>query len=342
MPLHIVCAIALLFAVVPPPAAASDLATVSDEPFIVELAPDVFVRDLNGVHGANQVFVLFDTFVVVFDPSGVVEARKLLAEIRARTDKPIRYVVNSHFHPDHSAGAAVFAGIGAEVVAAAAARDAFEGWARQDFAAKILASPDDYRGLAYSPPTHYVDGLWALDDGEQRLELMHFGPGHTSGDLVGWLPRQRILLPGDLSTNGQHNLANADLTGWIGVLELLRALEPLQVVPGHRHLAGPQLLDLSHRYLFELRAQVRQMVKQGMTYDEVLASIDIPFYQEWSGVSVRNEPQHVARAYVEAGGTMEPPPAFISMRRIAMLLAFAAAALGLFATGRLSRRWEGA
>ena len=74
----------------------------------------MFVRDLNNYPGSNQVFIVFDSFVAVFDPSGIVQAKHLMKEIRARTDKPIRYVINSHFHPDHSAGAAVFAAAGTD------------------------------------------------------------------------------------------------------------------------------------------------------------------------------------------------------------------------------------
>jgi len=169
----------------------------------IELAPGVFMRNLDPA--ANQVFVMFGSYVVVFDPGSVIDARSLLTEIQSRTDKPIRYVINSHFHPDHSAGAAVFAEAGAEVVAAEAARNAFENWVPEDFAKKMQNRPEDYRGLEYVPPTRWVEQTWVLDDGTQRLELIHYGHGHTSGDLVGWMPGPRILFPGDLSTNGQHN-----------------------------------------------------------------------------------------------------------------------------------------
>jgi glyoxylase-like metal-dependent hydrolase (beta-lactamase superfamily II) len=201
-------------------------------------------------------------------------------------------------------------------VAAAAARGDFERWARRDFAYKVRTAPHVYEGLAFSPPTRYLHEPWVIDDGAQRLELIHYGHGHTSGDLVGWLPRPRILLAGDLSTNGQHNLANANVSGWIAVLERLRALKPLHVVPGHRRRAGPEILDKSHRYLFELRDQVRTLVGKGRTYDEIREEVDIPFYEEWSGVSVRHEPTHVARASTEAGGVRTPPPPLLSLQRI--------------------------
>ena len=291
----------------------------------VELAPGVFMRNLDPA--ANQVFVVFDAYVVVFDAGSIVEARNLQNEIQERIGKPVRYVINSHFHPDHSTGAAVFAAAGAEVVAAAAARGEFENWVPQDFANKVKNRPDDYRGLRYAPPTRWIERTWSLDDGVQRLELIHYGPGHTSGDLIGWLPRHRILLTQDLSTNGQHNLASANVSGWIAVLQQLRALGAKQVVPGHKAMAGPEILDKSYVYLTELRSKVGEMVARGMTYDQIMQVIDIPMYEEWSGVSVRNEPTHVLRAYEEAGGRRNEPRPLITRRRLAALIGLAVLSL---------------
>ena len=302
----------------------------------VELAPGVFMRNLDPA--ANQSFIVFDTYVVVFDAGSVPEARVLQREIEARIGKPVRYVINSHFHPDHSAGAAVFAAAGAEVVAAAAAKEAFDNWVVKDFAAKMKDRPAEYAGLSYAPPTRWIEKTWTLDDGVQRLEVIHYGPGHTAGDLIGWMPRQHILFAQDLSTNGQHNLANADLSGWIAVLEKLRALGATQVVPGHKALIGPEILDKSYRYLTELRSKVRDMVARGMTYDEIMKVIDIPMYEEWSGVSVRNEPTHVLRAYEEAGGKVDNGRPLITRRRLAALFGLGVLSLGSIGWLRLRGR----
>ncbi len=287
----------------------------------IEIAPDVLVVVNAG--SVNQVVIVFESFVVVFDPGSVVEARTLANAIDNRTDKPVRYVINSHFHPDHSAGAAVFAAAGAEVVAAESARPDYEVFVREDFANKVASNPEVYRGLQYSPPTLYLEEDWVIDDGEQRLELTHYGHGHTTGDLVGWIPEHKILLPADLSTNGQHNLANASLSGWISILETLRGLEADQVVPGHRELAGPEILVKSYDYIVALRSGVGEMVTRGLTYSEILETIDIPFYEEWSGIPVGDEATNVRTAYLEVGGKMPLASrlrALFTRRRIAALM----------------------
>jgi glyoxylase-like metal-dependent hydrolase (beta-lactamase superfamily II) len=316
--------------------------SAGEVPRAVEIAPGVFVRDV-GSHGipcANQIFIVFDAFVVVFDPGSVPEARNLLREIQAHTSKPVRHVINSHFHPDHSAGAAVFGALGAEVVAAEASRSHFEKWVPVDFARKARSRPDEFHGLSYVPPSRWIDGRWIVDDGRQRLEVMHLGHGHTSGDLVGWIPRYRILLAQDLSTNGQHNLASANITGWIGILEHLRALEPRVVVPGHKAVAGPEMLEQSRRFLTELRQQVRQMVANGMTFEQVLTAVDIPMYDEWSSKPLRDQPTNVRQAYQQAGGQIVQARPLVTRGRVAYVVGLSMLGVATLVCLRQMVRWQ--
>src|SRR4051812_33078025 len=83
-----------------------------------------------------------------------------------------------------------------------------------------------------------------------RVELLHLGPGHTAGDTVVWLPDQRVLFAGDLVFSGVTPFVlMGSLDGSLRVLDRLRALEPLHVVPGHGPLGGPELLDTNADYL---------------------------------------------------------------------------------------------
>ena len=281
-------------------------------PSVIEVAPGVFIRDTKNLHGSNQAFVEFDNYIVVFDPSTAIQARQLFAEIRSRTKKPVRYVILSHFHPDHSAGAPVFARAGAQVVAAAAGRRDFDGWVRRDFRKKQMQQPADYGDLTYAPPTVWVDKSWVLDDGAQRLELIHYGHGHTSGDLIGWMPKFGILFAGDLSTDGYLNLANANIKSWITVLDKLRSLEPRQVMLGHGQLSGPQALEKSQEYLVELQTRMREMVARRMNFEEIV---------KWSrSIPTRIEVKDVEVAYIEAGGTRDRSTPLMTSKHVVWLL----------------------
>ncbi len=215
-------------------------------------------------------------------------------------------------------------------MAAAAARRDFEVWLRRDFANKTLSRPAEYGGLTYVPPSRYIENTWILDDGVQRLEVMNVGHGHTSGDLVGWLPKYRILFAGDLSTDGFLNLANASISGWIAALDKLRALKPDQVVLGHGHLAGPEALERSRRYLVELQSKVREMVARGMTFDEIVT---------WYGrTPAHKEIVDVELAYSEAGGIRDRTPPLLTKTRVGWLVVLGVAIISIIGFRSWRRR----
>ena len=273
------------------------------EPTVSEIAPGVFSRQIQ-YRSANQTFVVFEDYVVVFDPGEVVEVPGLLEAIRARSDKPIRYAVVSHFHPDHAAGASVLEDEGAEVIAGVHGRQDQEGWARAVFEQRVAGRMEGYAGLQF-PSITYMDLPKIFDDGSQRMEIRHYGHGHTTGDLVAWLPKHGILLTADVSNNGPLNLDNSDIASWIGVLDQLAGLPVRIVVPGHGERGERGLLEMNRRFLAELLRLVGNMVEGGRSFEEVLAEIEIPFHEEWIGDAVRDTPGNVKRAFLEVGGTLE-------------------------------------
>ena len=190
------------------------------------------------------------------------------------------------------------------MIASVRGRRDSEGWARKLFERRVEEEEEGYTDLSY-PRIRYVNLPMILDDGRQRMEIRHYGHGHTTGDLVAWLPKGRILLTADLSNNGPLNLANANIASWIEVLNQLAALPVQTLVPGHGARGGPELLEMNRRFLSELRSRVGDMVERGMSYEEVLAAIEIPFHEQWSRVAVRDKPGNVKRAFLEMGGSVE-------------------------------------
>lgn len=294
-------------------------------PFVEEVAPGVFVRDLNGIYGSNQVFVLFKDFVVVFDGSRFDQGRALDEEIRARTDKPIRYVVHSHFHPDHTLGAAALTlAPGAEILASIEDKKHYEEWCLEDFAAKKAAEPELYAGVEFPMPTRYLTEPEVFDDGEQRLEIRHLGHGHTAGDVVGWMPKYGILLSGDVVENhSYYNIANGNLESWVEVIDELLEWPIKTIIPGHGHVGGVEMAELSRRFFFDLRQQVAGMVERGMNYEQVVAAVDIPYYEEWTGRPIRENRRGLFAVYLEVGGTFPMSP----KKKLAIQLAAAAGGL---------------
>jgi cyclase len=113
----------------------------------------------------------------------------------------------------------------------------------------------------------------AFDDGGHRVELKLMGPGHSKGDAVAWLPKERILFTGDMVVNwGSGNNAadiDADHDHWLQALNKMAALSPSIVVVGHGTLGGPADLRAQHAYLADMVDTVRQGIAAGKSEDEI-------------------------------------------------------------------------
>lgn len=270
---------------------------------------------------SNCVFIINDEDVVVVDTGGANSlAKQMIAELRRLTSKPVRYVINTHWHDDHILGNAAYkeAYPQAEFVAHAAMREYLptKGVAARKsmeegapgFAKQLQASIDKKESLAGGPmsdeertaygsdvrlvnrylaevkdtpivlPTITLDDRWTLYRGDRVIDVRYFGRAHTSGDIVVHLPREGILITGDiviapipLVGGDQSHVAN-----WSATLDKLRALKATTIVPGH----GPVLhddkqLELLSRMFASITQQTRAGIEKGETLDQIRKTIDV-------------------------------------------------------------------
>jgi cyclase len=180
-----------------------------DETKISELAPGVYFRKAQTLPftGCNQGWVVFKDYVLVIDANFPGQAEAVIKVIRQYTDKPIRFVFDTHCHGDHADGSMQYTKIGATVIAHERSQPLFQTKGLDGFKA---AQKDKNREAEYGPLTYVMPSLYfshklIFDDGEQRVELMFLGHAHTAGDAVAWLPKHRILFTGDACVNGAFN-----------------------------------------------------------------------------------------------------------------------------------------
>jgi phosphoglycerate dehydrogenase-like enzyme len=154
-------------------------------------------------------------------------------------------------------------------------------------------------------PNVVFDDKLVLDDGNQRVEFLFMGHAHTAGDGVAYLPKHKLLCTGDACVNGAFNfMGHSDSASWIRALEKMQQLDVAAVCPGHGAMVGKELLATQKRYFAELREQVGKSVAAGNNIDEVIKSIDMPWYKEWTGVTPPVD--NIKHVYSELTGLISP------------------------------------
>ncbi len=282
-----------------------------------EIAPGVFFRysaisatDKAVVFGgSNNIWVVFDEYVVVYDANFPKEAGDVIEAVKKTTDKPIRYVLDSHHHGDHAYGNAIFAKAGASIVAQSNCARLLRVDGPQQFAdaAKGPTGRKDVAGSFLKVPDIIFDEKLVLDDGKQRVEFLFFGHAHTAGDGFMYLPKQKILCTGDACTNGPFNYTgHSDTASWIKVLDKAMQLDVKIVCPGHGPLAGPDVLQKQQRYFRELREQVQKGIDAGKEFGDILKSIDMPWHKKWTTIEANTRKAETQHVYDELLGRVMP------------------------------------
>jgi glyoxylase-like metal-dependent hydrolase (beta-lactamase superfamily II) len=237
----------------------------------------------SGKAGSNAGFVVGSNGVVVIDTfTAVGPARDLLAEIRKITNLPIRFVINTHYHLDHTGGNAVFAEAGATILAQRNLR----GWLRTENLKFFGANPKpEQKAMVEAlvlPDEVYSDAV-DIYLGSRQIQVRYM-LGHTGGDSVVTVPDADVVFAGDLVWQ-KHlpNLIDATTSDWVKTLEKLLADHPSGTfVSGHGDVASVADVRDFHDYLVALREAVTKAQAAGKT-DQALVDAVLPQLQEKYG-----------------------------------------------------------
>jgi glyoxylase-like metal-dependent hydrolase (beta-lactamase superfamily II) len=265
----------------------------------------------------NTGVVIGDDAVMVIDTQATpVMAQDVVRHVRTVTDKPIEYVVLSHYHAVRVLGASGYRP--RHVIASRDTYDLIVERGEADMKSEIERFPRLFQAVESVPgltwPTLVFEHRLTVWLGKLQVEIMQLGRGHTKGDTVVWLPQDRVMFSGDLVEYGATPYTgDAYLTDWPATLDAIEALNPAKLVPGRgASLQTPEDvkagLNGTREFITEMFDAVKRGVEQGLelrqiyraTYDELK-----PKFGEWV-IFDHCLPFDVTRAYDEATSFRDP------------------------------------
>jgi glyoxylase-like metal-dependent hydrolase (beta-lactamase superfamily II) len=280
-----------------------------------ELAPGAYAFTAEG--DPNSGVIVGDDGVVVVDAQATPrQAGRVIERVRQVTDKPVKYVVLTHYHAVRVMGASAYGA--REVIASTGTHELIVERGQADFESEVGRFPRLFEDVASVPgltwPTMAFSDRLTLWLGRRRVDLLHLGRGHTAGDIVAWLPDERVMFAGDLIEHGATPYTgDAHLRDWPRTLDRLEELGAAKAVPGRgAALEGPEqvreAVDGTRSFIRDLYGTAEEGVRAGRSlkqvYDAALERMR-PRYGHWV-IFQHCMPFDVSRAYDEASGIEHP------------------------------------
>jgi cyclase len=224
--------------------------SVTEAPVISQVAPNVYAYiQPDGTWWINNAgFIVGHDGVTLIDTCATeARTRALLAAVKSVTDAPIRQVVNTHHHGDHTHGNYLTAP--AVIIGHRICREALEATGINHYT-RAFVQPD-WGHLEFAAPTVTFESRIDVWTGNICAELHYIGgPAHTTNDVVAWLPEERVLYTGDLVFHGGTPfVVMGSISGTLKSLDRLRAFDATTVVPGHGPVCGPEVFDQIEAYI---------------------------------------------------------------------------------------------
>ena len=268
------------------------------------------------VVGNSSVIVNDDDVIVVDDHASPAAAWVLLDEIKTITNKPVRTVINTHFHYDHAHGNQIFSKdvmiigheftremlVGGKSIEMPLYHDYVTGLPRQiDTLKQRLAAETDaarkatletqlqaaqnnaasQAELKPTPPKVTLKTQMTLYRGNREIQIRFLGRAHTAGDVVVYLPKEKIVITGDMLTSALSNMSDAFVNEWPGTLDELKKLDFVTVLPGHGEAFTDRAkIDYFQAYLRDVWTEVSRMKQQGASAEDAAKRADLTRHKD--------------------------------------------------------------
>ncbi len=280
-----------------------------------EIGPGLWAYTAEG--DPNTGVIIGDDSVMVVDAQATpVMAQRVIDKIRTVTDKPIKYVVLSHYHAVRVLGASAYRA--SEIVASETCRAMIHERGKEDWASELGRFPRLFQAAESVPgltwPTVTFTGRMTIHLGRRRVDLMQLGRAHTAGDIVALVPDAAVMFSGDIvEYRSACYCGDAHFGDWPATLEAIAAFGPTALAPGRGDaLVGAdkvaEALVLTRDFLVSTYRPVAQVAARGGPLKDAMAACRAECDAKFASYAIYEHclPVNVARAYDEALGIDTP------------------------------------
>lgn len=255
---------------------------VQGKTFKFEKVADGVYYATGGV-GSNNVVIVNDNDVMLVDTGTTpANARNFVADVKMLTNKPIKYVVNTHWHYDHTDGNQIF-GPDVQIIGHEFVKDMItkgDVLHKEPYLTSVsTATPAvlaDLKELKPTPPTRTYKDKLVIQAGSREIQLLNFGRGHTGGDTVVYLPKEKIVASGDLMESRLAYMGDAYFDEWVECLDKLKKLDFNVDLPGHGiPFSDKKLITAFQDYLNDLIVKGNELKRSGVTPEDAAKRIDM-------------------------------------------------------------------
>jgi glyoxylase-like metal-dependent hydrolase (beta-lactamase superfamily II) len=250
---------------------------------LTKIAENVYAYvDIKNSSGSNSfganagIIIGRDGIVVVDTLISAKEAKRFIRDIRTISRKPIRYVVNTHYHLDHVFGNSEFAKLGAVIIAQENDRNAMQNSAKETLKniGDFGLTPKDMEGTVIAYPVLAYGDRMTIDIGGQIIELVHARQSHTDGDTLVYLPDKKVLFAGDiLFTNYHPFLGEGNIEEWVKQLDDIKSMDVEKIIPGHGPVSGIKDIEDMKQYILLFDQKAKELAGQSDDAKKIVESI---------------------------------------------------------------------
>ena len=264
------------------PAWAQDLG-----PHFRKIKEGIYVQSAQEVNSTSSIILTEEGAVIVDTGQTPIDSREVMEAVKKLTRLPVRMVINTEVHPDHTTGNFVFsppALVINHADASEAMRKAYDPERASALANQSAEMRDAVQGYRLVTPHIEYHDKATLRVGERTFELLHLKNVHSEADTAVWLPNERVLFASSVAIpNSINNLRPfVAIPDMLAAIKMMKSLNPEIVVPGHGSFGTTKIFDESEKYYTLLLDRVTAMVKAGKTREQIGMELKMPEYAEWA------------------------------------------------------------